>query len=100
MYVYRHIAITFDGWTSCANQNYLTITAHFILNSALECVTLAVSPIPAQSTALNLKHLVKDVFEKFPGLSIVGAVTDNASNMIATCRECQVSNEESDEFAT
>ena len=87
MYVYRHIAIMFDGWTSCVNQNYLTITAHFILNSALQCATLAATPIPAQSTALNLKQLVEGVLQKFPGLSIVGALTDNASNMIATCRE-------------
>ena len=100
MYVYRHIAITFDGWISCANENYLTITAHFILNSALQCATLAVNPIPAQSTALNLKQLMEGVFQNFPGLSIVGAVTDNASNMIAKCRELQVSTEKNDEFAT
>ncbi|XP_055534808.1 E3 SUMO-protein ligase ZBED1-like isoform X2 [Wyeomyia smithii] len=88
----KFIAITFDGWTSRTTQSYLVITAHFLLDSGLAVVTLAVQPIQSRATSKNLKALVNSVLSKFPGVSVMCAVTDCGSNMIQTCELLKMRN--------
>lgn len=92
MLFYRYLTITFDDWTSIAQQSYLTITGHFIFESKLQAALLNFVHISdVSSTAETLKSLIQEkVLKVYPNVELVCAVTDNAANMIATCEKLRV----------
>ena len=78
------IALTSDIWTSCANDAYISLTAHFINNEwkMVSCV-LATSPFPGHHTALNIVEKLKEIIASY-GLQesqLVALVHDQGSNM-------------------
>ena len=78
------IALTADGWTSCATQSYITVTAHHIDKKwEMQNAVLQTREFHGAHTGVNLSELLRDVCEEWnisdkqPAL-----VTDNARNMI------------------
>ncbi|XP_043064693.1 E3 SUMO-protein ligase ZBED1-like [Drosophila ficusphila] len=86
-------AITMDGWTSRANDGYLTVTVHFInesfeLNAAVLSTEKLIDPL--NHNAENIAASVRNVLSKWNLESKVNAiVTDNASAMIKACEILQ-----------
>ena len=81
------LALTTDIWSSCANDAYISLTAHFIDEgwNSVSCL-LATSPFPGQHTAVNIVQKIKENLAAFSiDISkVVGIVHDQASNMILT----------------
>ncbi|CAM4722270.1 unnamed protein product [Leuciscus chuanchicus] len=80
----HRVAVTVDGWTSCATASYVTVTAHYIDDGwVLKNHVLQTRVFNEAHTGNNLAILLQDVCrewkieEKSPAL-----VTDNARNMI------------------
>lgn len=64
-YFYSYVAITFDGWTSVVEKNYLAITSHFIWKDKLIYCLLAFIDISNSSTSQAIKketenHILKE----------------------------------------
>jgi hypothetical protein len=54
------VAITHDGWTSCATQSYDTITVHFInANWELRSAVLQTRKVEGSHTAENIAAKLK-----------------------------------------
>lgn len=73
-----------DGWTSCATDSYITVTAHYEDDEwDLQSHVLQTRVYNLSHTGVNLAALLQDVLRKWnitdknPAL-----VTDNARNMI------------------
>ncbi|KAK0134264.1 Zinc finger BED domain-containing protein 4 [Merluccius polli] len=80
----KRVAITVDGWTSCATDSYITITAHYVDDEwDLQSHILQTRVFNQSYTGVNLVALLQDVLrewniaDKNPAL-----VTDNARNII------------------
>ncbi|XP_077085839.1 E3 SUMO-protein ligase ZBED1 [Siphateles boraxobius] len=80
----QRVALTVDGWTSCATASYVTVTAHYIDDGwVLKKHVLQTRVFNEAHTGNNLAVLLQDVCrewkieEKSPAL-----VTDNTRNMI------------------
>lgn len=80
----QRVSITVDGWTSCATDSYITITAHYVNDEwDLQSHVLQTRVFNDSHTGVNLAALLQDVLrewnitEKNPAL-----VTDNARNML------------------
>lgn len=80
----QRVAITMDGWTSCATQSYITVTAHHIDNDwNMKNHVLQTRAFNEAHTGQNLSAFLCDVCcewklsDKKPAL-----VTDNARNML------------------
>ena len=60
------LAITSDIWTSCANDAYISLTAHFITNTwqMVSCI-LATSPFPGHHTAVNIVDKLKEIVSSY-----------------------------------
>ncbi|XP_041834649.1 zinc finger BED domain-containing protein 4-like [Melanotaenia boesemani] len=85
------VALTTDGWTSRANESYLTVTAHHI-NSEWSMVSyvLQTRPIYEQHTSANLAEMLKETVQEWklerPGTKIT-VTTDNARNIVSAVSE-------------
>lgn len=85
------VAITTDGWTSCANQSYVTITSHFIDSRwEMKNFVLQTRVLHEAHTGINIGNLLRDactewkIADKSPAL-----VTDNARNMIVAGQKAE-----------
>ena len=80
------LAITADGWTSAATENYITMTGHFI-NEDWKIVNLGLQTRhnPQSHTAENLKTMFKAAFsERKLDNTAISGVIDNARNITKT----------------
>ena len=82
-------AVTSDIWTSCTQDAYISITAHFITTSwqMVSCV-LATSPFPDHHTAINIVEKLKQIVGSY-GVDVdkgrlIALVHDQGSNMQLT----------------
>lgn len=86
--------MTFDSWTSRANQNFLAITGHFWSETKRELETVLLDFIDVSEishTAENLADVIRrNIVEKYPKKVFHCAVTDSASNMIATVKRLNI----------
>lgn len=80
----QRVSITVDGWTSCATDSYITVTAHYVTEEwDLQSHVLQTRVFNASHTGANLAALLQNVLrewnitDKNPAL-----VTDNARNMV------------------
>ncbi|KAM9751080.1 E3 SUMO-protein ligase ZBED1-like [Menidia menidia] len=80
----KRVSITVDGWTSCATDSYITVTAHYVNEEwDMQSHVLQTRVFNESHTGVNLAALLQDVLrewnlgEKKPAL-----VTDNARNML------------------
>lgn len=80
----EYLTLTTDGWTSVANESYISVTAHFITNKwtsvtcLLECVAFE-----QRHTSQNLCEELQRVATKWDISEKVHAVTtDNAPSVV------------------
>ena len=81
------LAFTTDIWTSCSNDSYISLTAHFITHSwqMVSCI-LATSPFPGQHTAVNIIEKLKEIMQSYEldFSNVIALVHDQGSNMQLT----------------
>ncbi|XP_041706895.2 E3 SUMO-protein ligase ZBED1-like isoform X1 [Coregonus clupeaformis] len=89
----ERVAITTDGWTSCSNQGYVTITSHHIDPEwKMKTFVLLTRVLNEAHTGKNIGALLREacmewkIYDKNPAI-----VTDNARNMIVASAEAQFS---------
>ncbi|XP_045074059.1 E3 SUMO-protein ligase ZBED1-like [Coregonus clupeaformis] len=89
----ERVAITTDGWTSCSNQGYVTITSHHIDPEwKMKTFVLLTRVLNEAHTGKNIGTLLREacmewkIYDKNPAI-----VTDNARNMIVAGAEAQFS---------
>lgn len=85
----RHVSITCDGWTSMANENYITVTCHFVDdNFVLRSAVLSTNKLNelTNHSASNISNSLKFVLRSWSIFEKVSCiVTDNANAMICAC---------------
>nr|XP_017105340.1 E3 SUMO-protein ligase ZBED1-like [Drosophila bipectinata] len=85
----RHCAVTTDGWTSRANDHYLTVTCYFFMDDfEIKSAVLSTSKLlnDLDQTSENIAISLHKVFSEWGVASNISAiVTDNASSMIKAC---------------
>jgi hypothetical protein len=92
------VCLTFDGWTSVANNAFLAVTGHFVPDASCVVESVVLCLIDASKFTHSGKEyaakIQSDVIQKFHfndnGVSIVCVTTDNAANMISTASALQV----------
>ncbi|XP_077386781.1 E3 SUMO-protein ligase ZBED1-like [Festucalex cinctus] len=80
----QRVALTVDGWTSCATDSYITVTAHHIdMEWEMQNFVLQTRAFRESHTGANLAELLRDVSREWKiGDKKPALVTDNATNMI------------------
>lgn len=88
----QRVALTVDGWTSCATDSYITVTVHYVDNEwDLQSHVLQTRVFNESHTGINLSVLLLDVCQeckledKNPAL-----VSDNAKNMVLAFSEAKL----------
>lgn len=79
----QYITITTDSWTSLSNENYISITAHFITRDwqLISCL-LSCFHYSERHTSANLYEQIQNIAREWGIIEkIVVAVTDNAFNI-------------------
>ncbi|XP_039969731.1 E3 SUMO-protein ligase ZBED1-like [Bactrocera tryoni] len=83
------VAITTDLWTSKANEGYITVTCHLVLNSfTLESAILATRQLldTTNHNAINISETLKGVLDDWGVTNkVVCVVTDNDAVMLIAC---------------
>lgn len=75
-------AITCDGWTSVAQDHYLTVTVHYTSNGQIKQKVLNTKAVYESQTGLIVAEEIKSILEEFQiNNKVVAATVDNASNM-------------------
>ncbi|XP_053374207.1 E3 SUMO-protein ligase ZBED1-like [Mercenaria mercenaria] len=75
-----HLAITHDGWTSCATESYDTVTAHFInSNWELRSAVLQTTKVEGSHTGEHIAERLKEMVSDW-NIPVPTVVTDNAAN--------------------
>lgn len=77
------VCLTTDIWTSCVNDGYIGVTAHYIDKGfEMKSVLLDCSPLHSPHTADNIKNTIMCLIENWKLKNkILIIVSDNASNM-------------------
>lgn len=80
----RTVALTVDGWTSCATDSFVTVTAQYIDDKwALQNYVLQTCRFTEAHPGKNLAALLQEVFSEWNlEDKKIALVTDNASNML------------------
>lgn len=96
----RNVALTTDSWTSCRNQSYVTVTAHFVSATPLKqlmdkndknekpmilkSVVLETREMDEKHTSENLAMRLIEVTEEYDisKPNVCAVVHDNAANML------------------
>nr|XP_015802887.2 E3 SUMO-protein ligase ZBED1-like [Nothobranchius furzeri] len=76
------VAITCDGWTSVAQDHFLTVTVHYIYKGRMMQNVLSAEAVYESQTGLVVAKEISSVVEQFNlGQKVIAATVDNASNM-------------------
>jgi hypothetical protein len=60
------MAITHDGWSSCATESYSTVTGHFITSDwELRSVVLHTAHVQGSHTSEKIADGLKGIYQKF-----------------------------------
>lgn len=80
----QQVAITVDGWTSCATDSYVTVTAHYIDDEwVLQNHVLQTREFNEAHTGNYLAVLLQNVCREWNiNIKDTALVTDNAKNMM------------------
>ena len=83
----KSLVMTTDIWTSCANDAYFSVTAHFITDGwkMVSCV-LGTYPFPGYHTAINIVDKLMEVIQDYDLTMgrVKALIHDHASNMELT----------------
>lgn len=79
----RHVTLTSDCWSSCAQDSFLALTAHFVTEDfRLESALLDCQVTEGSHTRFNLSRQIRNITDSFElSDKVVMIVTDNASNI-------------------
>lgn len=82
------LALTTDAWTSCHNESYVAVTAHYLNDSwTLQNYLLEVAEMTERHTADNLSERITGIIENWNVEGRVSAIVhDNAANIVAAMR--------------
>lgn len=81
------IVIAIDYWTSISNQSYLGVSAFYMEDWKLKCVTLGIDHSSDQHTAENIKTQVQAVIDRWQlSAKIKHLMSDNAFNVVKAAR--------------
>lgn len=85
------VAITSDGWTSLAQDHYLTVTAHYSSQGKLHQKVLRTKAVYQAQTGETVAVEIGEVLEEF-GIAhkVVVMTVDNASNMEVAARKLDI----------
>lgn len=87
----REVAVTADGWTSIAQDHYLTVTVHYIAEGVMRQKTLHTRAVYVSQTGEAIAEEIGDILEEFGVRAKVVAITvDNAANMDVAMKRMQV----------
>lgn len=77
-----YVALTSDGWTSIAQDHYLTVTAHYLVEGKMRQKVLQTKAVYKAQTGIVIAEEIADVLTDFGIFDKIVAVTvDNAANM-------------------
>ena len=85
----KEVALTSDGWTSVAQDHYLSVTAHFIKSGSGRVTdrVLQTKPVYQAQTGVNVAAEISLILEEFHIKEKVVVITmDNAMNMDVAAR--------------
>jgi len=86
------VCLTTDGWTSRINQNFISVTAHFIDSkneTLVSFVLLGCIDFDEKHTSDNLARFLRNMVEEWNLLNeLTAVVTDNAANIKSAIRRC------------
>nr|XP_043069341.1 E3 SUMO-protein ligase ZBED1-like [Drosophila bipectinata] len=90
----QYVAITTDGWTSRANEAYITVTCHYV-NKQFQLITAVLSTAslltPTNHSAMNIADTIRQVLNEWKLLhKVVTIVTDNDATMKKACEHLQI----------
>ncbi|XP_077076835.1 zinc finger BED domain-containing protein 4-like [Siphateles boraxobius] len=78
------IAITCDGWTSVAQDHYLTVTVHYIYKGSIQQKVLSTEAVYESQTGPEVAQEIHNILEEFKLTGkVIAATVDNAYNMDA-----------------
>ncbi|KAF7203537.1 zinc finger BED domain-containing protein 1-like, partial [Nothobranchius furzeri] len=81
------IAITCDGWTSVAQDHFLTVTVHYIYRGRMMQNVLSTEAVYESQTGLVVAKEILSIVEQFNlGQKVIAATVDNASKMDAALK--------------
>ena len=86
-----HVAMTADGWSSVAQDHYLTVTAHYIAEGELSGKVLHTRAVYVSQTGVAVAEEIGSILDDFDVKSKVSAITvDNASNMEVAVKRMEI----------
>lgn len=81
------VGLTTDGWTSAANEGYLTLTAQYINSAWIQKTkVLGTRVLKSRHTGDKVSDAIHQLLTEYEIKSVMGIATDNASNMKAACQ--------------
>lgn len=86
-----HVAVTADGWSSVAQDHYLTVTVHYIVEAELREKVLHTRAVYVSQTGPAVAEEIDTILDDFGIKSKLVAVTvDNAANMDVALKRMQI----------
>lgn len=88
-----NVSVTIDFWSSRANDDYMSLTCHFLKEGNLKCVCLEAIPFTQDHhTAENIKIFLNQTLESW-GIQdkVVAIVRDNAANVTNAVQKLEMS---------
>ncbi|CAM4485913.1 unnamed protein product [Leuciscus chuanchicus] len=81
------IEITCDGWTSVAQDHYLTVTVHYIYKGSIQQKVLSTEAVYESQTGPVVAQEIHSILEEFKLTGkVIAATVDNAYNMDVALR--------------
>lgn len=87
----EHVALTCDGWTSVAQDHYITVTVHFAKGGQLQERVLHTKAVYEAQTGEFVAEEIRHIMAEFNIQGKVAALTvDNAANMGVAARRLKM----------
>ncbi|XP_034538951.1 zinc finger BED domain-containing protein 1-like [Notolabrus celidotus] len=87
----RDVAVTADGWTSVAQDHYLTVSVHYVREGAMKEKILHTRAVYTSQTGPVIAEEIGDILDEFKIKEKVVAITvDNAANMDVAVKKMSI----------
>lgn len=87
----RNVAVTADGWTSIAQDHYLTVSVHYVREGSMKEKVLHTRAVYTSQTGDIVAEEIGDILDEFNIKDRVVAVTvDNAANMDVAVKKMSI----------
>ena len=88
----KHVAVTADGWTSVARDQYVSLTTHCCLDWKMKSACLAILYAPESHTGDYLAQFLRDGLKEFDIFTerVSAITTDSAKNMVSMGKKLQL----------